>query len=235
MLDILFPRICLGCNETPVEKYICRRCIEQLEFISGKNICHVCGQPFGFDSPHRSINSNICASCIRKRYSFRKCRSVLYYNGQAREFLHNYKYNGNISYSGLLITVATDYFPGDFDRFDMLIPVPVHINKLRKREFNQSAVISSALGKFLGIESNPFILKKTRDTIPQVDIGNEKERARNVKGSFSVVNGDILAERNVLLVDDVFTTGSTTEECSRTVLKSGAASVQVFTLMRAAL
>lgn len=235
MLDILFPRFCLHCKEIAVSDFICQECYKCIEFISHDAVCDLCGLPFEIACTENTVTEHLCGSCINRKFGFTKCRSIAYYKGPLRDILHNYKYNGKTHFSGFLSLLAIRCFPPGLTEFDLVVPVPVHIKKLRKREFNQSAIISSAIGEFFGIEHDPFILKKNRDTRPQVEISKEKERVKNLKGAFSVVDKDYVKKRNVLLVDDVFTTGSTTDECSKTLLRSGAESVQVLTLMRASL
>ncbi len=117
----------------------------------------------------------------------------------------------------------------------MVIPVPLHVNKLRKREFNQSAVFSVHIAKKIGVAYEPFVLKKVKETLPQVDLKKEEHRIKNVRKAFAVSNPRMVKGARILLVDDVFTTGSTTDECSRVLVNAGAKSVNVFTLTRACL
>ncbi len=123
--------------------------------------------------------------------------------------------------------------PDDFDEFDCVVPIPLHPGKLRKREYNQSVILACRLAKHMGLECDVFGLKRIRDTRPQIELSGEIERRRNVRGAFSVAAPQNFQNRSVLLVDDVFTTGSTCDECSKMLLKSGAYKVQVLTLTRA--
>ena len=117
--------------------------------------------------------------------------------------------------------------------FDLTVPVPLHLSKLREREYNQSAVLAYNLARSIGVKCDLVTLRKVRDTRPQFEIRKENERRKNVKGAFSVVSPDRFKDKSVLLVDDVFTTGSTCDECAGVILKSGASSVSVYTLSRA--
>ncbi len=109
----------------------------------------------------------------------------------------------------------------------------MHISKLRLREYNQSAVLAYNLARRSGLEFDLLTFKKIRDTRPQIEFRNEEERRRNVRGAFSVTSAGSFKGRSILLVDDVFTTGSTSDECAREILKAGASRVSVFTLSRA--
>jgi len=114
-----------------------------------------------------------------------------------------------------------------------VVPVPLHIEKLRAREYNQSAILAVNIAKYLGVGFDLMGLKKLRETKPQFELKNEKERLSNVKGAFFVEDKHRFDKKAVLLVDDVFTTGATSNECSKTILKSGASRVFVLTLCRA--
>jgi predicted amidophosphoribosyltransferase len=109
----------------------------------------------------------------------------------------------------------------------------MHISKLREREYNQSAVLAYGLARGIGVRCDLRAFRKIRDTRPQIEFKNEEERRRNVRGAFSVTSSGAFKDKSILLVDDVFTTGSTSDECARVILKSGAAGVSVFTLSRA--
>ncbi|MEM7009310.1 MAG: hypothetical protein AAF462_09285 [Thermodesulfobacteriota bacterium] len=110
-------------------------------------------------------------------------------------------------------------FPNDLDSFDTVVPVPLHIDKLRKREYNQSVILAQSVAKYKSVSCDLFGLKRIRDTRPQIEIANEGERRKNVKGAFSVSDSTVFKDKSVLLVDDVFTTGSTSDECSKMLLK----------------
>ena len=150
-----------------------------------------------------------------------------------KELLSGFKYRGKLHLGKVLSELFTTALPGDLSYFDLVMPVPIHKNKLREREYNQSAVFGKRLSKITNCEYDPFTLRNTKDTPPQILYENLVERKRNVKGFFYVSNINDVIDKSVLLVDDVFTTGSTVNECSKVLLNAGAASVQVLTLLRA--
>ena len=116
--------------------------------------------------------------------------------------------------------------------FDLLIPVPLHPKRLKERGFNQSLLLVKELSRKTGIPYRKQILKKSRPTIPQVNL-NGKEREKGVKGSFQIMDGEEVEGKSILMVDDVYTTGATVNECSKVLLTGGAKRVDVFTLAHA--
>ena len=241
MLDILFPNNCPSCKTIPVEReYLCTTCFSDIKFIDNWSYCGKCGIPFGFFSEDTAdvelleeSEDNLCSKCLKDTYTFDRARSIAIYDGRIRDLIIGLKYESKLSFSNTILDILTDNFPCDLDDFDSLVPVPLHINRLRHREYNQSVVIAKGLAKHFSVNCDVFGLKRIRDTRAQIDFKNEDERRRNVKGAFSVTDQDRFKGKSVLLIDDVFTSGSTTDECSKILLKSGAYRVQVLTLARA--
>lgn len=147
--------------------------------------------------------------------------------------IHEFKYEARLAHERVLSGFLLEHFPFKPDNFDTVVPVPLHINKLRGREYNQSAVLAQNIARWSGASYDPFGLKKIMDTRPQFELKNEEERRRNVKGAFAVPDSARFRGRALLLIDDVFTTGSTCDECAGVLLKSGASNVRVLTLARA--
>ncbi len=115
---------------------------------------------------------------------------------------------------------------------DLIVPVPLHIRRLREREFNQALLLARELSKRTGIPYHERTLRKIKDTPFQTALKG-RERRKNVKGAFHVEKREEIKGKTILLVDDVYTTGATVNECARTLLKGGAARVAVLTLARA--
>lgn len=159
-------------------------------------------------------------------------RSVAYYEGILRDMLHEFKYRGVLRLSRVLSHILIYNYPVEFDPVDVVIPVPLHLRKLRQREYNQVAVLGQELSKYIGSSFDPFVLRKQYDTRPQFEMKGERERRRNVRGTFVIEDLRRIKGKSVLLLDDVFTTGSTLNECTGVLLKAGAGRVQVLTLMR---
>lgn len=132
----------------------------------------------------------------------------------------------------MLAEIGAVHNPFTAQRYDFIIPVPLHIRRLRWRGFNQSLLLAQAIGQKEKIAVEPFLLERTRSTAPQIQL-SEKERKSNVQGAFTVSDPERLQGTCVLLVDDVYTSGATVNECARVLRRSGATDVDVFTLARA--
>ena len=115
---------------------------------------------------------------------------------------------------------------------DLILPVPLHPKRLRWRGFNQALLLARQLSRAYGIATDPLVLRRIKETPPQTQL-NEEERRRNVRDAFALAPGRSLEGKKILLVDDVYTSGATVNECSRTLKKSGVERVFVVTLARA--
>jgi ComF family protein len=116
--------------------------------------------------------------------------------------------------------------------YDLIVPIPLHKNRLRERGFNQALLLAREIGKAWKTEVDPFLLVKARPTPPQAALKGE-ERRKNLRGAFEVRRPERIEGKRVLLVDDVCTTGATLEEAFRTILKAGAQEVEALVLARA--
>ena len=229
MLNSLYSGICIVCSNALAKSFVCKSCALSFKLIKDLSTCFSCGPPFG----HKLDSKNLCNRCLKEEFSFKKARSIAFYDGYIRELLYDYKYRKKLAYSSIFSELIIDNFPPDLDHFDVVIPVPLHIKRLREREYNQSAIIACEISKKIDCDYNPFVLSKTNNTVPQVDFKDLSKRKGNVRDSFIVRDSSKVKNKEVLLVDDVFTTGSTSNECSKALLKSGASGVQVLTALRA--
>lgn len=230
MLDFIFPNVCTFCESASKNGIVCDTCLANIEFVKGRAVCQRCGIPFLAES----TPDHLCGRCLQDEfYFFNKARSVAFYDGLLRDMLHKFKYQGKLSFGAVLSHILIHNFPDDFDAVDEIVPVPLYIDRLRAREYNQSVILGSYLAKHLRVSFDPFILRRIRDTKPQFEIKGEDERRQNVKGAFSVVSSRKVRKKSILLIDDVFTTGSTINECARVLLGAGASQIQAVTLMRA--
>lgn len=209
-------------------------CYSDIRFIDSSNVCVICGIPFNFFQDDLPTSGHKCANCIREKINFTVCRSIAYFDGTIRELLHGFKYRKKLGIGKILSKLLIDNFPGELKDFDLIMPVPLHIKKLREREYNQSAVFVNSLYRKLNCEKDLFSLVKSGETDPQINFKNSKMRKRNVLKSFSVRDIKKVKKRSILLVDDVYTSGSTINECAKVLIESGADKVQALTLLRAA-
>jgi len=229
--EVIFPPQCLGCKDILHSfngQIFCSSCEEQTHLITG-SICHICGTTFP-DSP---AESHLCADCLEKKPYFSCARAVFSYENIILNAIHQFKYKRNISIGETLASFMADFqFSNiDFADYSIMIPVPLHTTRLRERGFNQSLVLARILGKKKQIPINFSLLKRQKFTLTQTG-SNKQERKQNIKGAFEVTDKRKIAGKNILLIDDVFTTGATVNECAKTLIKAGAQKVSVLTLAR---
>ncbi len=193
-------------------------------------ICPRCGRPFPSRPDH------LCGRCLARSPAFDRARSCAVYARSASDAplaraLHGLKYLGDVSCARPLTRILFERAPHD-RTYDAVLPVPLHIDRLRWRGFNQAILLARPLARRLRAELRVDGLVRVRPTTPQIELG-VRERQSNIRGAFAVARDWSPRDLRLLLVDDVFTTGATVEECSRTLRRAGAASVDVLTLARA--
>ena len=233
MLDIIFPRFCFSCKQYSQNGQLCPDCFSDINYINPESVCVSCGVPFNYFSESASGPEHKCSYCLTEKVHYSVCRSIAYLDGTIREMLHAFKYRRKLGLAKLFSKLILDNFPKDLLGFDLIMPVPLHINKLREREYNQSAILVNGISGKLNCEKDLFSLVKSRETEPQVNFKNRKNRKKNLVKSFSVRDVKKVEKRSILLVDDVYTSGSTINECARLLLESGADDVRALTLLRA--
>jgi ComF family protein len=147
--------------------------------------------------------------------------------------VQKFKYGRKISLGKPLgrIMAAACYEEFRNDNLDCIVPVPLHPKRLRWRGFNQAVVLGKELSRAWHVPIDPFVLVRTRPTVPQTEL-REEERRKNVRGAFAVDDGASLENRTLLLLDDVYTSGATVNECARALRRAGAKAVHVLTLAR---
>ncbi len=229
ILNLLFPPQCLNCDvRVPTHGTLCLSCWQKIQFISDP-MCDCCGLPFDYDIGNKAL----CAQCMQKLPPYAHIRSVFRYDENSRKLITRFKYSDHTQFAniyGAWLAKAGENLLADTD---IIIPVPLHYFRFVQRHFNQSALLAGFLSKKSGIKAIPDALKRNRHTTPQTGL-NRSQREKNVKGAF-VINLRYKATikgKNILLIDDVMTTGSTIEQCTKTLLKAGAMKVNILTLAR---
>ncbi|MCX7680368.1 MAG: ComF family protein [Anaerolineae bacterium] len=156
---------------------------------------------------------------------------MLYFEGVVREAIHHLKYRGCAELAEPLGRVMADYLKEHLMPADVVVPVPLHITRLRERGYNQAALLAHAMARYSSLAVEERALIRERATASQVGLSAE-ERRLNVKGAFRCIGTGVGGKR-VLLIDDVCTTGATLEACAVALYEAGARSVQALTLARA--
>ncbi|SRR6056297_131262 len=230
MTNLVFPRNihCLLCGRQilPDEKYsICCLCREKMTFLFEENCCKRCGRPISYKG-----EEGFCLECAGQDLSFDKAVSCLFYDDFSRKLIFQLKY-GKKEYSAFhMAEMLRDRLEDSkAGLFDCIVPVPLHVKRERERGFNQALLLSEALGKMRGEPVLKEILFRERQTADQTNLG-KKERFKNLRGSFATRGEDEIKGKRILLVDDVVTTGATSNDCTRALMDSGAGSVFVATV-----
>jgi ComF family protein len=234
---VLFPSDCRICQE-PLVKIsnlpVCEACLGKIVPLDGL-LCRVCGEKL-FSSYTQGEDGAMCGLCRRIEPQFRRAVAYGAYDGQLRELIHLFKYNG-IKPAGALLGRLLEGATGQLQLPAelVLIPVPLWSGRRQARGFNQAEAIARA---FLRIKRSGSIqldtasLVRTRETASQTGL-TRKQRRANVRGAFSVTKAERIRGRSILLVDDVMTTGTTVNECARVLHRAEAKEVFVATIARA--
>jgi ComF family protein len=199
-------------------------------------MCNVCGRPF----PDASGDDHTCGVCLARPPHFVRAAAWACYPREEaeehplRQAVQKFKYGRKVSLGkplGRLMATGCREFLRDCEA-DVIIPVPLHPKRLRWRGFNQAVLLARELSRAYGVSTDPFLLRRIKPTQPQTQL-DEEERRRNVRGAFALSVGRSVEGKTVLLVDDVYTSGATVNECSRTLKRSGAEQIFVLTLAHA--
>ena len=233
MIKIVFPDdiYCIRCGKIidSTRTYsLCDDCIINFHW-TNKKTCHKCGKLMDEDGIY-----NLCKDCRNASHYFTRGFTCLMYGLYEKELLLAFKY-GKQGYMGEKIgEIIVDRLEPELENglfFDIIIPVPIHKKKLRQRGFNQAELMAKPLSKKWGQPLENKTLIRTRSTSAMTSL-DPLERRANIAGAFMVKKGEegVVKGKSILLVDDVYTTGSTLDECSRVLLDAGAKEVFVVTL-----
>ncbi|MFQ5454763.1 MAG: ComF family protein [Nitrospirota bacterium] len=233
MLNLIFPSSCNICSsliKNGSNFVICDNCWDGIIPLK-QPYCPICARPFVSKKALSNSPEHICGICRSSRIYYTKVIAVCLYEGVLREAIHLFKYNKKISLAAPLGNLLYNRLKEEYYPADMIFPVPLHVKRLREREFNQSYLLGQRVGRYLNIPVIPDNLMRVRWTRPQVEL-NRKERVRNVKGVFYLRDHNAVKKRKILLIDDVYTTGSTVNECARVLKEADAKEVYVLILAR---
>lgn len=229
--DFILPRLCCGCGHRIAEPnlVVCRPCLARISPLY-EPICVRCGCPDA-----RVLEPGKCANCPPAQIWFARARAAAPFSGMAQEIVFRLKYNARPEYATVMAEAMVNLLKTPHDtplEADIVVPVPLHSARLRHRGFNQSAEIGRRLSKELGLQFAPRALSRIKPTVTQTRL-KQRARRRNVENAFRCKRPGLVQGRRVLLVDDVYTTGSTLNECARILVGAGAASVDCIAYARA--
>jgi len=229
-LNLIFPPLCVSCRMRVGEAHaLCAACWSAISFIEG-SLCSSCGSPFEVDPGSETL----CGACLARPNDFTRARSLFRYDDASKPLILAFKHGDRLDHAPAFARWLERTGQPLFADAELLVPVPLHRWKLWKRRYNQSAVVAEGLAKLAGLPHDPLVLEKRRATKSQGEMPSAKARRRNVLGAFRVPPAKTaqVRGRNVLLIDDVFTTGATLNACARALKRAGAARVDALTLAR---
>ncbi len=226
--DLLYPRRCPLCDGILLkeEPYFCRECSGTVHLITGP-VCLTCGKPLEREE------EEFCFDCRRRKHLFIRCRAPFLYRGRIKESLMRFKYRGRAEYAAFYGKVMTEYGKQCFlfRGIELIVPVPVHRQRLMERGYNQAELLARQISLLTSIpcEAGLVIRKKKTRALKTV---SKEDRSRSLTNAFSVSESQKsgLKGKRVLLVDDIYTTGSTADAVTGTLLAAGAAEVTVLCL-----
>ena len=230
--DLIFPPQCMMCGkriEDGEEDGMCHGCLLQIPYISSP-LCHRCGLPFLLETG----SNHFCNDCLLSPPLFKTARALGKYEEGLKKVIALFKYEGKFNLGEGLgrLMARIPHTDLTMSSYDLFMPVPLHPKRLRERGFNQAVVLASQLSKRYQIPVDSMNLCRHRPTESQIHL-SFNERRTNVKGAFGVNDKGKIKGKNILLIDDVYTSGATVNECAKVLIKAGAETVDVLTLARA--
>lgn len=221
-------RRCPACQTIHSENGLCSNCRSSIA-ARPENICIICGNEL--NSPDAELLP--CITCQTVPRNFSRLYFYGFHEGLLRTMLLGWKFNDQYGYNAVFKQFIADLcsqIPAD-NMPDLIVPVPLHSSRIRERGFNQSMYLAKFAATATGIEFSTKGLLRARKTTPQTQLSGA-ERRTNLHSAF-IAEPSLIKDKKILLMDDVYTTGSTVDECSRTLLQSGAKRVEVMTISRA--
>ncbi len=220
VVDFLFPQWCVGCGKEG--KFICDSCRRSLPRVMPP-LCPKCGKP--------QSSGTLCPTCVSWQAEIDGIRSPFRFDGVMRQAIHQLKYRNLRALAEPLAKLLNDYLATYPIPGEVLVPVPLHRKRLRERGYNQSSLLAKELGKLADLPVVDDCLIRQRHAPPQARSANVEERRSNVAGAF-VCRDHRLQDKQVLLIDDVSTSGATLDACAAALKAIGATSVWGLVLAR---
>jgi ComF family protein len=230
-MNILFPPVCAACRiriDARQSQNLCPGCIDGIRYLR-QPLCRICGMELA--GPGGS--THLCGRCLRVPPPYSVARSLVRYEPVVQKLVQRLKYAGDTSVVKGISDIVANSDLTEFADCQWIIPVPLHVDRHRHRGLNQATILAGLFfpGKKQLIQLDWLV--RTRNTPAQTLLGGP-ERRKNLTGAFQLRSGSPVEDAVVCLVDDVFTTGTTAEECARVLMAHGTKEVKVLTLTRVA-
>lgn len=214
LVNLIFPARCPYCDGivTPFGERIHTDCIRKMK-LQKSPYCLKCGRGISGDEKY-------CKDCRERKHDFLRGRCLYEYSSAAHS-IYRFKYGGRREYAAYYGEQIGEYF-GDFIKRaapDALVPIPIHKKRYAKRGYNQAQLLADEISRAVGVPVLPDLLKRTRNTIP-LKLLSPEERQKNLKNAF-IVSKNSVELKTIILIDDIYTTGATMDEASRTLHRAG--------------
>ncbi len=228
--DLVYPHNCLICKKyfpgTNSSDSLCPECLNGIE-PNRPPFCAKCSRFLSDD-----ISQKLCRECRHNQYYFDRAWAAIIYNKTAQQLIHLFKYQNKTvlrkTFAKLILNFSKNYSL-NISQYDLLVPVPLHPTRQRERGFNQSELLCQILSKEFQVPVSLHNLRRKRYSSKQALL-SKKERWTNIRSAFTIGNPENFYHKNVIIVDDLFTTGATASEAAGVLKSAGAETVDVLTL-----
>ena len=222
-LDFALPARCAGCGTiTDQPHQFCATCWQQVEWL-GQGGCDSCGMPL------EATDAEHCARCMAQAPIIARTRAAVAYGEIARSLVLRLKYSRKVALAATMARYMRPLIEGSSGT--IIIPVPLHWTRMWSRGFNQAGLIAANLARLSGLTHDPGILARAKRTRSLKNM-SPWQRAAEVRSAFKIADRDMVKGRNFLLVDDVLTSGSTSDACAKALLRAGAERVELICFAR---
>ena len=221
--NVIFPKSCLLCNKIIENGLFCSDHWNKIEFIT-EPFCKICHLPFDY-----KIDDNlICGNCLESKPFYQKLVAACKYNDELMGLIVKFKFFDQTYLAKELCNLIYPKLEEFISDIDFIVAVPLHKKRLRRRKFNQALLLAKFISKKSGIKLIPDLLIRTKEGKNQIGL-NKKARIDNVKNAFLLNEKykNLIIEKNILIIDDVVTTGATINNCSKILKKNGVGSIFV--------
>ncbi len=229
LLEIIYPTYiyCFACGsiiDNSREYGLCDNCIEKFSWATGRT-CKKCGKVLG-----EKDRGNLCHDCMRREHEFDKAFTCTRYGLYERRLISKFKNEQKSYFAEALGRILYDRIVIENLNVSGIIPIPMHKEKLKKRGYNQALLMATELSKRMGVEVYPDVVKRVAKTLPNKKL-DAFGRMANMKNAFAIEQGRVqkIKGKDILLIDDIYTTGATVDVCSRLLKENGAGKVYVLT------
>lgn len=231
-IHFFLPVDCAACGspltDDPIPLF-CAHCWSMISAVPQPG-CPRCSRPFTSPVATTYSPDHVCQGCADRPPSFTRAWTLYSYLPPLQDAICLLKYRGKLALAAALARLMIERLP-PLPPLDLIMPVPLHPQRLREREFNQSLLLADRIGVHLQVPVSSTTLIRTVQSPAQTTL-SRKGRLKNLRGAFALRRSEGLAGKRVLLIDDVYTTGTTANECAKILRKSGAGDVFVLTLAR---